>query len=155
MENKEGHEATNERRLCRSRNRFGDLCKRYPSPGKKVCYYHGGAPGSGAPKGNQNATRHGLQAQPGAAAPQLRERAQAYAGREGLLEEIAIMRAKIGEAFDNEVEITSLARGTDALARLVRAEQQLKQKSGDDGVEASAQKVRGLSPDLGLTAFTE
>jgi hypothetical protein len=28
--------------------------------GKKRCRMHGGAPGSGAQKGNQNARRHGL-----------------------------------------------------------------------------------------------
>jgi glucans biosynthesis protein len=28
--------------------------------GKKRCRMHGGAPGSGAPKGNKNALKHGL-----------------------------------------------------------------------------------------------
>jgi uncharacterized protein YjcR len=28
--------------------------------GKKRCRMHGGAPGSGAPRGNQNALKHGL-----------------------------------------------------------------------------------------------
>jgi uncharacterized protein YjcR len=28
--------------------------------GKKRCWMHGGAPGSGAPRGNNNALKHGL-----------------------------------------------------------------------------------------------
>jgi hypothetical protein len=35
-------------------------CATGPEPGKRRCRLHGGAPGSGAPKGNQNAFKHGL-----------------------------------------------------------------------------------------------
>ena len=35
-------------------------CKTTPVRGKKRCRMHGGAAGSGAPKGNQNALKHGL-----------------------------------------------------------------------------------------------
>jgi len=38
----------------------GQRCKRYCAKGKTVCYYHGGAPGSGAPKGSANNFKHGL-----------------------------------------------------------------------------------------------
>jgi hypothetical protein len=35
-------------------------CLSAPEPGKSRCRLHGGAPGSGAPKQNQNALKHGL-----------------------------------------------------------------------------------------------
>jgi hypothetical protein len=43
---------------CGARNRAGKPCQRPASP-KGRCYYHGGAPGSGAPFGNQNGWKHG------------------------------------------------------------------------------------------------
>jgi hypothetical protein len=36
------------------------VCDAPVVPGKKRFYRHGGAPGSGAPKGSQNAYKHGL-----------------------------------------------------------------------------------------------
>lgn len=35
------------------------LCQSSPEPGKRRCFSHGGAPRSGAPKGNANALKHG------------------------------------------------------------------------------------------------
>ena len=43
---------------CGAKTRAGTPCKRPAGP-KGRCYYHGGAPGSGAPKGNKNAWKHG------------------------------------------------------------------------------------------------
>jgi hypothetical protein len=45
---------------CGATNRRGLPCANSPYPGKRRCWYHGGAPGSGAPKGNQNALKHGF-----------------------------------------------------------------------------------------------
>jgi len=36
------------------------LCRSPAVRGKKRCRMHGGAPGSGAPRANQNARQHGL-----------------------------------------------------------------------------------------------
>ena len=44
---------------CLAKNRQGNPCKRVKAQGKKRCYMHGGAAGSGAPKGNKNAFKHG------------------------------------------------------------------------------------------------
>jgi len=44
---------------CLAKNRQGKPCKRVKAKGKKRCYMHGGAAGSGAPKGNSNALKHG------------------------------------------------------------------------------------------------
>jgi hypothetical protein len=45
---------------CGAKIRCGGPCRSPAVHGKKRCRMHGGAPGSGAQKGNQNARRHGL-----------------------------------------------------------------------------------------------
>ncbi len=47
---------------CGAKNRQGKPCQRPAGP-KGRCYYHGGAPGSGAPLGNKNAWKHGRRSQ--------------------------------------------------------------------------------------------
>lgn len=44
---------------CRARTRQGTPCRSPAVTGKQRCRMHGGAKGSGAPKGNQNALKHG------------------------------------------------------------------------------------------------
>jgi uncharacterized protein YjcR len=49
------------RPLCGAKNRYSGLpCTKEPVVGKRRCWAHGGAPGSGAPKGNQNRLTHGF-----------------------------------------------------------------------------------------------
>jgi len=45
--------------ICLAQTRYGTLCKTMPVKGKKRCRMHGGANGTGAPKGNRNAFKHG------------------------------------------------------------------------------------------------
>jgi hypothetical protein len=45
---------------CGAKIRSGQACRSPAVRGKKRCRMHGGAPGSGAPKGNQNALKHGV-----------------------------------------------------------------------------------------------
>jgi hypothetical protein len=45
---------------CGAKIRSGGPCHSPAVHGKKRCRMHGGTPGSGAQKGNQNARRHGL-----------------------------------------------------------------------------------------------
>jgi hypothetical protein len=45
---------------CGAKTRCGGSCRSPAVRGKRRCRMHGGAPGSGAPSGNQNARRHGL-----------------------------------------------------------------------------------------------
>jgi hypothetical protein len=45
---------------CGARTRKGTPCKSPVVHGRKRCRMHGGALGSGAPQGNQNALKHGL-----------------------------------------------------------------------------------------------
>lgn len=44
---------------CGARTRQGTPCRSPAVQGKTRCRMHGGARGSGAPKGNQNALKHG------------------------------------------------------------------------------------------------
>ena len=45
---------------CGAKIRCGGSCRSPALRGKRRCRMHGGAPESGAQKGNQNARRHGL-----------------------------------------------------------------------------------------------
>jgi len=45
---------------CGARTRSGRPCRAPAVAGKRRCRMHGGATGSGAPKNNQNALKHGL-----------------------------------------------------------------------------------------------
>ena len=47
-------------RRCGAKTRSGGACRSPAVHGKKRCRMHGGARGSGAPKANQNARKHGL-----------------------------------------------------------------------------------------------
>ena len=44
---------------CGARTRTGASCRSPAVRGKRRCRMHGGGKGSGAPKGNQNALKHG------------------------------------------------------------------------------------------------
>ena len=45
---------------CGAKTRAGGTCRSPAVRSKKRCRMHGGAPGSGAPKENQNALKHGM-----------------------------------------------------------------------------------------------
>lgn len=44
---------------CGAKTRAGTCCRSPAVEGKRRCRMHGGAKGSGAPEGNQNALKHG------------------------------------------------------------------------------------------------
>ncbi len=45
---------------CGAKTRSGKPCMSPAVRGRRRCRMHGGAPGSGAPRGNQNALKHGM-----------------------------------------------------------------------------------------------
>ena len=45
---------------CGAKTRSGGPCGSPAVSGRKRCRMHGGAPGSGAPRANRNARKHGL-----------------------------------------------------------------------------------------------
>jgi hypothetical protein len=44
---------------CGARTRCGRHCRNHPIRRRHRCRLHGGAPGTGAPRGNGNAVKHG------------------------------------------------------------------------------------------------
>ena len=46
-------------RRCGAKTRSGGACRSPAVSGRKRCRMHGGTPGSGAPKANRNARKHG------------------------------------------------------------------------------------------------
>ena len=44
---------------CGARTRGGRSCRNHPIRRRRRCRLHGGAKGSGAPRGNHNALKHG------------------------------------------------------------------------------------------------
>jgi len=44
---------------CGARTRGGRPCRNHPIRRRQRCRLHGGAPGTGAPRGNGNALKHG------------------------------------------------------------------------------------------------
>lgn len=44
---------------CGAKTRSGQPCQSYTVQGRRRCRMHGGAAGSGAPRGNQNGLKHG------------------------------------------------------------------------------------------------
>jgi hypothetical protein len=55
----QGPSSTDPKPRCGARTRNGSPCRLPPMTGKSRCRMHGGAPGSGAPRGNRNALKHG------------------------------------------------------------------------------------------------
>jgi hypothetical protein len=47
-------------RRCGAKTRSGRACRAPAMRGKRRCRMHGGAKKSGAPRGNRNASKHGL-----------------------------------------------------------------------------------------------
>ena len=46
-------------RRCGARTHSGRPCRNHPIRRRQRCRLHGGAPGTGAPRGNGNAVKHG------------------------------------------------------------------------------------------------
>ena len=54
------HGAMHSSLRCGARTRSGTPCRSPAVADRKRCRMHGGAPGSGAPRGNRNARKHGF-----------------------------------------------------------------------------------------------
>jgi hypothetical protein len=100
----------------------------------------------GAPKGNQNARKHGFYSK--ILTPQQQETLPGAANLDGLDREIAILRVKIRSILANDPRnVTVLSLALSSLARLLRARQLLarhdrQEREGD--LEALAQVVSRL-----------
>lgn len=122
-------------------------------PGKQVCYRHGGAPGTGAPKGNQNARKHGFYSKAGREAPP--KRLEEMAQVQGIDQEVAYARMVIRDAVDAGVDFTSIVRSMDMLVRLVRIQRQLGQEGRAKQTQEDAlrETLERLLKEFGLDDF--
>jgi hypothetical protein len=77
---------------CGAGTRAGTPCMSPAVGGKRRCRMHGGSPGSGAPRGNENALKHGLYTR--AAIEQRRQLLDLVRQSVRLIAEIGLAKAK-------------------------------------------------------------
>jgi hypothetical protein len=103
----------------------------------------------GAPKGNQNARKHGFYARILDEAEQLDF--ELASGVEGIDDEIALLRVKIKSILCHDPEnIKLIMQATDALARLVRTRYNITKDQKKGLKEAIANVVRDIALPLGI-----
>lgn len=139
---------------CHARNRKGKPCGRWAAPGKTVCHYHGGAPGTGAPKGNLNHYIHGLYSKSGRVPERIQRRAQELIGVDGLRQEIAKQRALVEAAIEEGRDLATISKGMEALTRMVRAEHAMAEKGKEGLTAAIADVLERVGGQMGLREFT-
>ena len=103
----------------------------------------------GAPKGNQNARKHGFYARILDEAEQLDF--ELASGVEGIDDEIALLRVKIKSILCHDPEnIKLIMQATDALARLVRTRYNITKDQKKGLKEAIANVLRDVALPLGI-----
>ena len=106
----------------------------------------------GAPKGNQNARKHGFYSHALSEAEKLKlEQAR---GIEGIDEEIAILRVKLGEVIEKEPDRLDLhLEAANTIARLVRTRYNITKEQKKSLKEAIASVLTEIALPLGLKAI--
>ncbi len=103
----------------------------------------------GAPKGNQNARKHGFYSKVLAEAEQLDF--ELATGVEGIDDEIALLRVKIKSILENDPEnIKLITQATDALARLVKTRYNISKEQKKGLKEAIGNVLRDVALPLGI-----
>ncbi len=103
----------------------------------------------GAPKGNQNARKHGFYSRVLDEAEQLDF--ELATGVEGIDGEIALLRVKIKSILKNDPEnIKLITQATDALARLVRTRYNISKADKKGLKEAIGNVLRDIALPLGI-----
>ena len=103
----------------------------------------------GAPKGNQNARKHGFYSKVLDEAEQLDF--ELASGVEGIDDEIALLRVKIKSILENDPEnIKLIMQATNALARLVRTKYNISKKDKKGLKEAIGNVLRDVALPLGI-----
>jgi len=103
----------------------------------------------GAPKGNQNARKHGFYSKVLDEAEQLDF--ELATGVEGIDDEIALLRIKIKSILENDPEnIKLIMQATNALARLVRTRYNISKADKKGLKEAIGSVLRDVALPLGI-----
>ncbi len=107
----------------------------------------------GAPKGNQNARKHGFYSKVLNEAEQLD--LELVSGVEGIDDEIALLRVKIKSILEKDPEnIRLLAAATNALARLVKTKYNITKEQKKGLKEAIGNVLRDVALPLGIAIGT-
>jgi len=111
----------------------------------------------GAPKGNQNARKHGFYSKVLDAAEQLD--LELASGVEGIDDEIALLRVKIKSVLEHDPEnIKLIVEATNTLARLVKTRYNITKEQKKGLKEAIGNVLRDVALPLGIgigTAITK
>ena len=103
----------------------------------------------GAPKGNQNARKHGFYAKVLNEAEQLDF--ELASGVEGIDDEIALLRVKIKSILENDPEnIKLIMQATNALERLIRTRYKISKEQRKGLKEAIGNVLRDVALPLGI-----
>jgi len=103
----------------------------------------------GAPKGNQNARKHGFYARVLNEAEQLDF--ELASGVEGIDDEIALLRVKIKSILENDPEnIKLIMQATNALERLIRTRYKITKEQRKGLKEAIGNVLRDVALPLGI-----
>ena len=103
----------------------------------------------GAPKGNQNARKHGFYSKVLDEAEQLD--LELATGVEGIDDEIALLRVKIKSILEKDPEnIRLIMQATNTLARLVRTKYNISKKDKKGLKEAIGNVLRDVALPLGI-----
>ncbi len=103
----------------------------------------------GAPKGNQNARKHGFYARVLNEAEQLDF--ELASGVEGIDDEIALLRVKIKSILENDPEnIRLIMQATNALERLIRTRYKITKEQRKGLKEAIGNVLRDIALPLGI-----
>jgi len=103
----------------------------------------------GAPKGNQNARKHGFYSKVLDDAEQFDF--ELATGVEGIDDEIALLRVKIKSILENDPEnIKLIMQATNALARLVRTKYNISKEDKKGLKEAIGNVLRDVALPLGI-----
>jgi len=103
----------------------------------------------GAPKGNQNARKHGFYARVLDEAEQLDF--ELASGVEGIDDEIALLRVKIKSILENDPEnIKLIMQATNALERLIRTRYKITNEQRKGLTEAIGNVLRDIALPLGI-----
>jgi len=103
----------------------------------------------GAPKGNQNARKHGFYARVLNEAEQLDF--ELASGVEGIDDEIALLRVKIKSILENDPEnIRLIMQATSALERLIRTRYKITKEQRKGLKEAIGNVLRDVALPLGI-----
>jgi len=104
----------------------------------------------GAPKGNQNARKHGFYSRVLDEAEQLDF--ELASGVEGIDDEIALLRVKIKSILENEPEnIKLIMQATNALERLIRTRYKITKEQRKGLKEAIGNVLRDVALPLGIS----